>query len=550
MTQDEAPDLRGLLGLLDEGVSVFDAELRLSAWNRRFVELLRLPPEMVTAGLPFAALVRHLGERGELGPYGNLDAVVAQRVEAARRCVRSYAERTTLDGRVLAAQTQPLPQGGFAIVYSDVTQRSAAELFTPERSEELERRVNQRTVELRAVNEELHRKMRELAEASAARQRSERAAEQARHEAQKMSAIGQLAGGLAHDFNNLLTVILGNLRSLEERLEPRLVAELVAPALRAGVRGADITRRLLAFARQQTLEPIAVDVRALITGTAQLLHRSLPASITLRCAVEEQDGWPALVDPCQLENALVNLALNARDAMPDGGMLTMSTRYERRAAADGLPAGDYVRIDVADTGTGMSPEVQARIFEPFFTTKPFGSGSGLGLSMVFGFVRQSGGDIAVESEVGRGTTITLRLPRAEGAVAAPVEHPEVVPPGAGAGKLVLLVEDQEDVRQTLRRQLLELGYRVLEARDGDDAHALLSAVPEVAALVSDVVMPGATNGVGLADRARRLVPGIKIVLITGFAGPPPAGYDWFDEKRVLRKPFGKDALARALEAEW
>jgi PAS domain S-box-containing protein len=633
----------GVLDSLQQGVSVFDGQLRLVAWNRRFIELLRLPPALVDQGVAFADLARHLGARGDFGA-GDIDHIVAARVEAARRWVRSYSERTTFDGRVLAAQTTPLPEGGFVTVYTELTERSSAEALTPERSEELERRVNQRTLELRTLNEALrtgearlrlitdavpaaiayldeervyrfaNRRYAELFGRQSAlligrplrqvmgrrilgevqapiervfagetpvfehihRRRGEaritrntlvpelspsgrvqgvvhlcldvteqKAAERAWHEPQKMSARGQLAGGLAHDFNNLLTVVCGSLRSLGERLSGPLVNDFVAPALRASGRGTELTRRLLAVARQQELEPCPVDVPALVAGTVQLLRRSLPDDIAVDVSAEEA-GWPALVDPGQLENALVNLALNARDAMPGGGRLTIRTSHEPGKGQQ----HDRVRITVTDTGAGIPPELQARIFEPFFTTKPFGSGSGLGLSMVFGFVRQSGGELQLRSAPGQGTTFTLLLPRAEGAVTGvgAVSEPLADAPAVdGDGKLVLLVEDHQDVRQTVRRQLLELGYQVLEARDADDARSLLTSVPEVAALVSDVVMPGATNGVGLADAARRLVPGIKIVLITGYAGPALGGHDWFDERLVLRKPFGKEELARALE---
>jgi len=314
--------------------------------------------------------------------------------------------------------------------------------------------------------------------------------------------------------------------------------------VRASRRGGDITRRLLAFARQQPLEPCPIDVAGLIAATAQLLRRTLPATIEI-CCTDDGDGWPALADAAQLENAVVNLALNARDAMADGGALTIHTGY--RCIGDGarVAAGDYVCITVTDTGTGIAPEVQGRIFEPFFTTKPFGSGSGLGLSMVFGFARQSRGDVAIDSELGRGTAVTLLLPRAVGR--APVEAaPEHVAAVAAGDELVLLVEDDTDVRQAVRRHLLELGYQVLEARNGDDAQSLLSAASQISALVSDVVMPGAINGFGLAEQARRLVPGIRIVLMSGFASPGPGASAAFDEKLVLHKPFGKDDLARAL----
>ncbi len=649
----------GLLDSLDQGVSVFDAARCLVAWNRRFVELLGLPEGLARTGVPFADLVRPLAERGEFGP-GDVDEIVAGRVRAAAGCVRFYTERTTLAGRILAAQTNPLTTGGFVTVYTDVTERSLAETLTPKRSDELEARVNRRTLELRTLNEQLRQNILRLEEASAAREKSEarlrlitdaipaaiayvddrltvrfanrrfaeafqrgdpvigqslgdifgtnlpaglsehierafrgvpesfehtyqgtdgrnlitrttlipelaesggavglfvlsldvteeKLSERARHEAQKMSAIGQLAGGLAHDFNNLLTVIVGNLSSLKERIDGSLVKEYVEPAVRASYRGVDITRRLLAFARQQSLEPSPIDVPSLIAGTAQLLRRSLPSSIAIHCTADAQ-GWSALADAAQLENAIINLALNARDAMPAGGILNIGTSYQHVAESDGsrgtLAPGDYVRIAIGDTGTGIAPELQGRILEPFFTTKPFGSGSGLGLSMVFGFARQSGGDLRITSEVGKGTCVTLFLPRAEGGV--PVEAAsDYVPVVAGDGRLVLLVEDHDDVRQSIRRQLLELGYQVVEARDGEDAQSLLS-VPDLSVLVSDVIMPGAVSGLALADQARRLVPGIEIVLISGFANFSSNGYGWFDERMVLRKPFGKAELARAL----
>jgi CheY-like chemotaxis protein/anti-sigma regulatory factor (Ser/Thr protein kinase) len=272
-----------------------------------------------------------------------------------------------------------------------------------------------------------------------------------------------------------------------------------------------------------------------------MLARSFPANITITCSADA-GGWPALADPAQLENALVNLALNARDAMPEGGRLRFAVSYESPAE------GDYVRIRVIDSGTGIAPEVQARMLEPFFTTKPFGSGSGLGLPMVFGFARQSGGDLRIDSELGQGTSVSLLLPRAPADAPRAVDSAEPTPAIANHGELVLLVEDHDDVREAVRRQLLELGYQVLEARDGDDARSLLAAVPGVSILVSDVVMPGGQDGgLGLIDHARQQLPGLRTLLISGFASFSAAGYEWFDEKLVLHKPFDREQLARALE---
>ena len=631
--------LRAALDQLDQGVSIFDAELRLQAWNRRFLDMLGLPQALGAAGTPFAELVRDLAGRGELGP-GAVEVIVAQRVKAARECRTSfYAERTTRHGRVLAIKTSPLPEGGLVSVYSDIHGRSRAEALTPARSDELEARVNRRTLEVRENEARLRLicdampaaiaylddrlivrfgnrflarlfarpvesiaglQLRELfgerlpddlaghVEQALRGERvsfeysypavdghevitrnflvpelapgggvrglfvlsvdvtEEKRAQRAQQEAQKMSAIGQLAGGLAHDFNNLLTVVVSSLSSLKERVGSELVRDYVAPALRASSRGVGITRRLLAFARQQALEPLAIDVPALIAGTIQMLARSFPASTTITCCADA-GGWPALADPAQLENALVNLALNARDAMPEGGQLRFATSYEH--VAEGVVPGDYVRIRVIDSGTGIAPEVQARMLEPFFTTKPFGSGSGLGLPMVFGFARQSGGDLRIDSELGKGTSVSLLLPRAPADAPRALDVADAPGPAiANHGELVLLVEDHDDVRQAVRRQLLELGYQVLEARDGDDARSLLAAVPGVSILVSDVVMPGGQDGgLGLIDHARQQLPGLRTLLISGFANFSAAGYDWFDEKLVLHKPFDREQLARAID---
>jgi PAS domain S-box-containing protein len=374
-------------------------------------------------------------------------------------------------------------------------------------------------------------------------------AEAALRDAQKMAAIGQLAGGLAHDFNNLLTVVVGNLRSLKKEVDPDLAEEFVEPAVRAGYRGVDITRRLLAFARRQPLEPLAVDVEQIISRTAALLRRSLPSSIAIACAT---DGvpWLALADANQLENALVNLALNARDAMPNGGTLTFQVANRTFAVgalfADHPVAGHYVQISVTDTGVGIDAATASRAFEPFFTTKPFGVGSGLGLSMVHGFVRQSGGHIQIVSEGGQGTCVSFLLPRAE--VVAPVDGPldDRLRPRA-RGELVLLVEDNDDVRLVIRRDLLELGYNVIEARDGVEAEGLLQAVCDIGVLVSDVVMPGGVTGQALAIVARQARPEIKIVLISAFADSDDGEVLSLDDVTLLRKPFEKEQLMRALE---
>ncbi|MDT3672682.1 MAG: PAS-domain containing protein [Aromatoleum sp.] len=379
----------------------------------------------------------------------------------------------------------------------------------------------------------------------------QKASEAALVQAQKMEAVGQLTGGLAHDFNNLLTIIIGNLSALQQKLPPDAgTAEHLDPALHAARRGADLIKRLLTFSRGQGLEPVAVEVGALVLNMAQLLSRSLTGNIRLATQLPPSPLY-AFVDPHQLENALLNLALNARDAMPNGGELTIAIRERRisaaQSAATELPVADYVQIDVADTGGGIDPELLSRLFEPFFTTKPFGHGSGLGLAMVYGFVRQSGGNIRIRSAKGVGTTVTFVLPRAAPPAAAAESSTKTAvgkaPAPAGP---VLLVEDEPEVRRIIRLQLTALGYPVLEAGDGDEAWTLLEAVPDIAILVTDTVMPGDIGGRELVARARALRPDMPILMITGYASDNALAGSAELDVPILRKPFEQDALAAQL----
>ncbi|HYD68867.1 PAS-domain containing protein [Azospirillum sp.] len=374
--------------------------------------------------------------------------------------------------------------------------------------------------------------------------------------AQKMEAVGKLTGGLAHDFNNLLTIVIGNLAALRDRLDGRFeggvadaeaVRDGLEPALRAARRGADITRRLLAFSRRQPLEPRPVEVDRLVRGTVGLLQRSLPPAIAIR--VEDPATPPvAEVDPHQLENALLNLAFNARDAMPGGGCLTFATdtvELDPPAAGEAEVApGAYVRITVADTGLGMDEATLEQAFEPFFTSKGLGAGSGLGLSQVYGFVKQSGGGIRMDSAPGAGTTATLLLPLSHRAVVPPGPKPAAPAPCAsGERRLVLLVEDDAEVRRVIRRQLVDLGHLVVEADSGAEAARLLDAAPEVAVLVSDVMMPGGLGGRELAALARAKRPDLRVVLISGYADGMEGG-----DTPILHKPFTRDDLAAAIGA--
>jgi len=368
-------------------------------------------------------------------------------------------------------------------------------------------------------------------------------------QAQKMEAIGSLTGGMAHDFNNLLGIIIGNLDLLRDRPTHDLEAEeLTRDALDAAVRGADLTRRLLAFARRQPLQPEPTDVNKLVAGIGKLLDRTLgeQISITLKLG----DGlWPVLVDPAQLESSLTNLATNARDAMPSGGDLIIVTAnrnldddYASQHAE--VSPGDYAMIEVSDTGTGMSAEVVSRIFEPFYTTKEPGKGTGLGLSMVFGFIKQSGGHVNVYSEIGVGTTLRLYLPRADIGAVASASMP-AQSSMRGGRETVLAVEDNPGLRRVVVRQLSELGYRVLEAESPLAALALLEMAP-VDVLFSDIVMPGGISGYELARAVLARWPAIKIVLTSGFAENRPDGGGDSPNLRLLGKPYRRDDLARTI----
>jgi len=369
-------------------------------------------------------------------------------------------------------------------------------------------------------------------------------------QAQKMEAVGQLTGGVAHDFNNLLTVILGNAeyvaRGLPAGSEIRQMVEMIE---QAAERGAELTRSLLAFARRQPLEPRTVDVGRQLRGMEALLARTLGEHVAVRFVLHDET-WAATVDPAQLESAVLNLALNARDAMPDGGALTVEAVNARldaayaRGDAEILP-GDYVMVAVSDTGTGMPPEVAARAFEPFFTTKEVGKGSGLGLSMVYGFVKQSGGHARIYSEAGHGTTVKLYLPRAAGGGAAEESRPAASAPAGN--ETILMVEDDELVRAFVAGELKALGYVVLAAADGRAALATLGGDARVDLLFTDVVMPGGLSGPQLAAEARRLRPGLKILYTSGYTENAIVHHGRLDAGvRLLSKPYRRHDLARVL----
>ena len=661
------PLLQAGLDHINQGITVFDSGLRLVGWNHRFMDLLNLPPRLVYRGADFASLIRYNAQRGEYGP-GDIEDIVDNRIRLAQRFEPHFLERRRPSGQILEIRGEPLPEGGFVTVYTDVTEQRRYERLIHEHTEELEQRVQERTAALQRANEKLTAAVAKQKQIAAALARSEalfqliadslpagiaywdsqerclfanrrfaaafgwdksdiighsalevvgaerlatltpyldrarqgesvtfefetavaggrsatvrtnlipdfdqrgvvvgffvlsiditrqKKAEAAILQAEKMEAVGELSSGIAHDFNNLLTVVLGNLMPLAEHLKGREeVGEFLTPAIEAAQKGAKSTQRLLSFARRQTLEPRAVDVEELIASIVRLFRGSLPSNIEIVTASGGKP-YPALADPHQLENALVNLALNARDAMPKGGQLRFETSYvtcpqPAEPEPDGeLPSGDYVKICVADDGVGMTATTRARVFEPFFTTKQERGGSGLGLSMVYGFVRQSYGGIRIDSTPGHGTRVTILLPRAavedDGASAS--SAPAAIP--AASDDLVLLVEDDPQVRAVVRRQLVGLGFRLVEAANAAEALELLDNVPDFTVLVSDVVMPGTMTGIDLGRQAKTRRAALRVVLMTAHAGGRAvAGLDGCPFP-VLRKPFDERQLAAAIVA--
>mgnify|MGYP000741793103 CR=1 FL=1 len=642
-------DLLGAgLDLLDQGITVFDADLRMVAWNAAFLRLLDFPESLARPGVSFEDFIRFNAARGDYGP-GDPAQQVAERVARARSFQPHTTERVRPNGRTLSIRGFPLANRGFIAVYTDITEQRRAEAQISRHQAELEAHIASRTEALRRSEQRLreitdalpaaiayvdkdgiytyankgyaewfgwttdtlpgHRVPEvigetlfemvapNLARALAGERVSyeyrltgrdgepayarstlvpdvapdgsvlgcyvhsmnvteQRHAQAALAQAQKMEAIGQLTGGLAHDFNNMLTVVIGNLVALKENHpDDPLTENFVEPAMQAANRGAELIRRLLGFARRQPLEPEPVEVNELILGMSKLIRRSLPSTIAVSTASREP-CLVAMVDAHQLENALLNLALNARDAMPNGGELRIESSLEHlgpHAAADlEVPPGDYVQIAVSDNGMGMDGSTLARVFEPFFTTKQFGMGSGLGMSMVYGFTKQSGGGVRIRSRQARGTTVALLLPRIEEAeTQASLPAGRHVAAADLAGKLVLLAEDDADVRSVVRMQLSELGCAVVEAENGSEAADMVENIPAIALVISDVVMPGAMDGRALARFVRRFRPELPMVLMSGFAesgfhpgsGPAPG-----NELPLLAKPFSRDKLLAALSA--
>jgi signal transduction histidine kinase/CheY-like chemotaxis protein len=445
--------------------------------------------------------------------FGHADADVFDRVDEERVITLASQAAVALDNARL-----------FEAADRELQQRRRAEADLQALNANLEERVNTE-VERRAV------------------------AEDALRQAQKMEAVGQLTGGVAHDFNNLLTVIMGGLDTIK-RSKPTdhaRIARAADMALQGAQRAASLTGRLLAFSRRQPLEPKPVELNALVREMTELLHRTLGEQIELEGVLAPR-LWMVEADQNQLESAILNLAVNSRDAMPEGGKLTIETVNtaldESYAATDAeVIPGQYVMISISDTGTGIPKEVLPRVFEPFFTTKETGRGTGLGLSMVYGFVKQSGGHVTVYSEQGHGTTVKLYFPRYVGDATAMTGAPELPIPTSSEGEIILVVEDNDDVRAYSTMILSELGYAVLEARDAETALSLLRTGQRVDLLFTDVVLPGKTGKV-LADAAAELRPGLKVLFTTGYSRNAIVHQGRLDAGvNLITKPFTFEQLA-------
>jgi PAS domain S-box-containing protein len=503
--------------------------------DQGFADAFGLDPALGRDGLSLEQVTATVHPEDRPGLVASIDAAIARGGAYAHQ----YRVRRA-DGRYYWIEANGRVEHGadgtplsFPGVLLDVEERRAVEAERDRAAaalralnETLEQRVAERTAELMEAEERLR-------------------------QSQKMEAVGQLTGGLAHDFNNLLAGVSGALEMLNTRLNQGRLADAekyITAAQGAARRAAALTHRLLAFSRRQTLDPRPTNVNALVSGMTDLIQRTVGPGILVEM-VGAAALWPTLVDPSQLENALLNLCINARDAMPDGGRLTIETanKWLDRAASrtHEMPEGQYVSLCVTDTGTGMPPEVIAKAFDPFFTTKPLGQGTGLGLSMIYGFARQSGGQVRIYSEIGQGTTVCIYLPRhygevTEDALASGVTLAE----RSDAGETVLVVDDEPTVRMLVADVLEELGYLVIEAADSMAGLELLRSAARVDLLISDVGLPGGMNGRQMAEAARQTRPDLKVLFITGYAENAVIGSGHLDPgMHVLTKPFAIDGLA-------
>lgn len=453
--------------------------------------------------------------------------------------------------RVYEARLFPIDAAQMLVILRDVTERhyaeeqlKASQLALQEAHRELERRVEERTAALARANQELRK---EISERHAAENERRRLEDELRH-AQKMDAVGRLAGGIAHDFNNLLTAVQGYAELLLKALGDSPLRADVEEIYRAAERAAVLTRQLLAFSRRQILQPETLDLNARVLEMSRMLGRLIGEHIAIDLHLSS-DAWTVRADAAQLEQAIVNLGVNARDAMPDGGRLAIETSNCELSAADaatlGLQPGPYVTLLVRDSGVGIPEAIKPRIFDPFFTTKPQGQGTGLGLAMVYGFVRQTGGAITVGSEPGRGSVFTLLLPRGSAVPPRATEHKPVAPEVRGSGT-ILIAEDERPIRRLVATVLQKAGYQTLEAADGQEALEIFAKHAGIISMViTDVVMPR-MGGRQLAQHVRGLRRDLRLLYMTGYAEEGDALRQTAPDALVLLKPFSPDALLHAV----
>jgi signal transduction histidine kinase len=525
LTAHVADDLAGLLAGLTSGAgAAFVAEEAFFNEDLTALQdwIAQQPP---WSDFPFVVLTSHLDH-----PRINIwRQTLANKLENVSMLERPLQAITLTSAMLVALRARRRQYEVKALIEA---QEQAAE--------RLEALVTERTQELEKANEDLKSQMTE-------RERVEASLRQS----QKMEAVGQLTGGLAHDFNNLLTGISGSLELTRARLsqgKADSVDRYITTAQEAVKRAAALTHRLLAFSRRQALEPKPTNVNRLVTGMEELIRRTVGPAIDVE-VVGAGGLWSTLVDPNQLENALLNLCLNARDAMPQGGRLTIETANrwldERGARDHDIAPGQYISLCVTDTGTGMEPDVAAHAFDPFFTTKPLGQGTGLGLSMIYGFARQSGGQIRIYSEVGKGTSMCLYLPRHhdDPNFNDTINFPEASE-SLGDGEVVLVIDDEPSIRMLITDVLSDTGYSVLEASDGPAGLRVLQSAARIDLLITDVGLPGGMNGRQVADAARTLRPDLRVLFITGYAENALMGNGNLEKgMHVLAKPFEVERLA-------
>lgn len=502
--------------------------------DEAFARVFNLDPALGRDGLSLEQIVTSVHPQDRDGLIAAINEVIARGGAYSHqyRVCGADGKYTWIEanGRVeIAEDGTPLRFPGVLI---DVEER---------RNVEAER--DRATAALRALNDTLEQRV-------SARTAELMQAEEKLRQSQKMEAVGQLTGGLAHDFNNLLAGICASLELVDKRVsQGRLqdIGKYMEIAQDAAKRAAALTHRLLAFSRRQTLDPRPTEVNALIAGMSELIQRTVGPSIRLKTVIAA-DLWPALVDASQLENALLNLCINARDAMPDGGRIIVETANRsldaEAARALDMPAGQYLCLCVTDTGTGMSADVMAKAFDPFFTTKPLGQGTGLGLSMIYGFTKQSGGQVRVQSQVGQGTEMCIYLPRYRGATQHNHDDAQSTStPFAKASETILIVDDEPSVRMLLKDILNDLGYTLLEAADSVEGLEVLRSSAKIDLLITDVGLPGGMNGRQMADAGREIRPQLKTLFITGYAENSVIGSNQLGPgMQVLTKPFAVDTL--------